>query len=83
MNSGIVYAALAYVAWGLFPLYFRHLAGVGAFEIVLQRVVWSLVFLVALLLWLRRWSWLAPLRRRPAVLGCVVRQRAAAVGATG
>jgi chloramphenicol-sensitive protein RarD len=69
MNRGIVYAALAYVAWGLFPLYFRLLAGVGAFEIVLHRVVWSLVFLLALLLWLRRWGWLAPLRRRPAVLG--------------
>lgn len=69
MNTGMIYAALAYVAWGLFPLYFRHLAGVGAFEIVLQRVAWSLVFLVALLLWLGRWSWLAPLWRRPAVLG--------------
>jgi len=68
MNPGILYAALAYVAWGLFPLYFRHLAGVGAFEIVLHRVVWSLAFLCALLLWLRRWSWLGPLRHRPAVL---------------
>jgi chloramphenicol-sensitive protein RarD len=69
MNPGIVYAALAYAAWGLFPLYFRHLAGVAAFEIVVHRVIWSLAFLVALLLWLRRWSWLAPLRHRPAVLG--------------
>ncbi len=68
MNRGIAYAALAYVAWGLFPLYFRHLSGVGAFEIVLHRVVWSLVFLVALLVWLRRWNWLAPLRHRPTVL---------------
>jgi chloramphenicol-sensitive protein RarD len=69
MSRGIVYAMLAYVAWGLFPLYFRHLAGVGAFEIVVHRVVWSLAFLVALLLWMRRWSWLAPLRQRPKVLG--------------
>ncbi len=69
MKPGLLYAALAYVAWGLFPLYFRHLAGVGAFEIVLHRVVWSLAFLGVLLLWLRRWSWLAPLRHRPAVLG--------------
>ncbi len=69
MNRGMAYAALAYVAWGLFPLYFRHIAGVGALEIVLHRVAWSLVFLVALLLGLRRWSWLAPLRHRPAVLG--------------
>ncbi len=68
MNRGIAYAALAYIAWGLFPIYFRHLAGVGAFEIVLQRVAWSLVFLLALLGWLHRWQWLAPLRRQPRVL---------------
>ena len=68
MNRGVVYALLAYVAWGLFPLYFRHLAGVGAFEIVLHRIAWSLVFLLALLAWLRRWQWLAPLARQPRVL---------------
>ena len=69
MNRGVVYALLAYVAWGLFPLYFRHLAGVGAFEIVLHRIAWSLVFLLALLAWLRRWQRLAPLARQPRVLG--------------
>ena len=69
MNRGIAYALLAYVLWGLFPLYFVHLAGVGAFEIVLHRVAWSLVFLLVLLAWLRRWEWLPPLRRQPAVLG--------------
>jgi chloramphenicol-sensitive protein RarD len=68
MSRGVVYALLAYVAWGLFPLYFRHLAGVGAFEIVLHRIAWSLVFLLALLAWLRRWQWLAPLARQPKVL---------------
>lgn len=69
MNRGIAYAALAYVMWGLFPLYFRMLGGVSAFEIVLHRVVWSLVFLAGLLVYLRRWRWLPPLRHQPAVLG--------------
>jgi chloramphenicol-sensitive protein RarD len=68
MSRGVAYALLAYVAWGLFPLYFRHLAGVGAFEIVLHRVAWSLVFLLGLLAGLRRWQWLAPLARQPKVL---------------
>ena len=26
MTPGIVYATLAYMAWGLFPLYFRQVA---------------------------------------------------------
>ena len=69
MSRGVAYALLAYLAWGLFPLYFRLLAGVGAVEIVLHRVVWSLVFLLALLAALRRWQWLAPVVRQPRVLG--------------
>jgi chloramphenicol-sensitive protein RarD len=68
VNQGIVYAALAYVAWGLFPLYFRELASVGAFEIVLHRIVWSLVFLSLILAWLRHWRWIGALRRQPIVL---------------
>jgi len=68
MNRGMLQAALAYAAWGLFPLYFRELAGVGAFEIVLHRVAWSLAFLALILLWLRRWQWLGALRLQPTVL---------------
>lgn len=68
MNPGMLQAALAYTAWGLFPLYFRELAGVGAFEIVLHRVAWSVAFLGLILLWLRRWRWIAELRMQPTVL---------------
>lgn len=68
MSRGVLQAALAYTLWGLFPLYFRELAGVGAFEIVLHRVAWSVVFLAIVLLWLRRWQWLASLRMQPQVL---------------
>lgn len=69
MNRGVVYAALAYVMWGLFPLYFRQIATAGAFEIVLHRIAWSLVFLFALLAWMQRWSWLAALRGQPRIVG--------------
>jgi len=68
MNRGMLQAALAYIAWGLFPLYFRELESVGAFEIVLHRVAWSVVFLALILLWLRRWQWIAALRLQPMVL---------------
>ena len=43
MNPGIAYAALAYLCWGLFPLYFRQLTDVPALEVVLHRTLWSLV----------------------------------------
>jgi len=69
MNSGIPLAALAYVAWGLFPLYFHRLAAVGAFEIVLHRTVWSMVFVLIVLAVLRRFSWLGPVLRQPRLIG--------------
>ena len=68
MSDAMLQAALAYIAWGLFPLYFRELEGVGAFEIVLHRVAWSVAFLALILLWLRRWRWIAALRLQPMML---------------
>ena len=69
MNSGLFYAALAFVAWGLYPLYFLMIASVSPLEIVLQRSVWSLVFVLGLLAVLRRWEWLGQLARQPRQLG--------------
>lgn len=70
MNAGIMSAALAYVAWGLFPLYFRQVSAVSPLEVVLHRTVWSLLFLLAVLAVMRRFAWLPPLLRQPrAVLG--------------
>jgi len=69
MNSGIVYATLAFVMWGLFPLYFRQVAAVPPLEVVLHRSVWSLLFLIALLALLRRFGWMRELAAQPRRLG--------------
>ena len=68
MNPGLLYAALAYTAWGLFPIYFKQLVQVNAFEVVMHRMVWSCVFLMGVLLVLRRWAWLRDVARQPRVL---------------
>jgi len=68
MNPGLLYAAAAFVVWGMFPLYFHLIASVPAVEVVLQRALWALVFIAALLAWQRRWSWLAPFVARPRLL---------------
>lgn len=67
-STGMIYAALAYTAWGLFPLYFKQLIGVEALEVVAHRTLWSLLVVVALLFALRRWAWLGPVLRSPRVL---------------
>ncbi|MDP3222757.1 MAG: EamA family transporter RarD [Rubrivivax sp.] len=59
MNPGFVYATAAFGLWGLFPLYFLLIATVPAVEVVLQRSIWSLLFIAAVLAWQKRWSWLA------------------------
>jgi len=65
MNSGALYALLAFGIWGLYPLYLRELASVSSLEIVLHRSAWSLVFLLCVLALLRRWAWLGTLMKSP------------------
>lgn len=67
-RSGLLFAFAAYFLWGFFPVYWKLLAGVGAFEILGHRIVWSLGFVVALLAVRRNWSWVRPLLRQPRVL---------------
>ena len=76
MNSGVVYALLAYVIWGLFPLYFKALESVPALQILAHRMAWSLLVVALLLAGLRRWAWLRTLRDKP---GIVARFAASAV----
>jgi chloramphenicol-sensitive protein RarD len=64
----VLYAALAYTLWGLLPVFFKQLGHVNALEVVMHRMVWSLVFLMLVLAFLKRWVWLGEVARRPRVL---------------
>ncbi len=68
MQKGILYAASAFFCWGLFPLYFRLLKQIPALELLLHRMLWSLLFLLLILAWRRQWQWLTPLLKQPKVL---------------
>ena len=54
-RAGIAAGAGAYLLWGVFPLYFPLLAPAGALEILVHRVLWSLVVCVVVLTVARRW----------------------------
>ena len=69
MNPGIVYATLAFVMWGLFPLYFHRIAAVPALEVILHRSAWSMLFVLGLLAALGRFDWLRKLRSQPRQIG--------------
>ena len=68
MRKGVVLAASSYVAWGLFPAYFRLLRTVSPGEVLAHRMIWSLVFLCFVLAFRRQWSWLRPLTRQPRLV---------------
>lgn len=48
-RRGLLHAVLAYVAWGLLPIYFRLVGSVGPIEVVCHRVIWSFVILLAVI----------------------------------
>lgn len=53
---GVIYALLAYGAWGLMPLYWKAIAWMPAEQIVAHRVIWSLLVLAVLLAWFGRFD---------------------------
>ena len=54
-RAGLLFGLGAYLLWGVLPLYFKALVHVTPTEIVAHRIVWSLVFLGALVTAWRRW----------------------------
>lgn len=48
-RRGLIYGASAYLLWGLFPLYWPLLEPAGTFEILAQRMAWSLVVIAIIM----------------------------------
>lgn len=55
-RAGILYAFAAYGFWGFMPIYFLALDPTGPFEIVVWRVLFSLVFCALIIVVLRKWG---------------------------
>ncbi|OKL38336.1 EamA family transporter RarD [Domibacillus mangrovi] len=59
VKTGILLTAASYVIWGLIPIYWKMVTHVSAYEILANRVIWSFVFTIILLIVLKK---LAPLQ---------------------
>lgn len=57
--AGCLYAAAAYIFWGLSPLYFKMVVSVPPEQILAHRIVWSLILLLLLVTIGRRWGGIA------------------------
>lgn len=58
----------AYAMWGVFPLYFVLLVPAGAVEILVHRVVWTLLVCIVLLTAMRAWAGIRTVLRTPRTL---------------
>lgn len=56
MKQGVIYGILAYLLWGLLPLYWKLFLQVPAGEILSHRIIWSFVFVGIILFVGRRWK---------------------------
>ncbi|NNC99722.1 MAG: EamA family transporter RarD [Gammaproteobacteria bacterium] len=63
-NQGIIYALLAYLLWGLAPIYWRLLDHVPSAEIVAHRMVWSSIFAVLTIVLMSKWREFADVLKR-------------------
>ncbi|GEP99018.1 EamA family transporter RarD [Staphylococcus arlettae] len=49
-KRGIIFAFGAYILWGILPLYWELIQGFGAFEILAFRIIFSMIFMVFIVL---------------------------------
>jgi chloramphenicol-sensitive protein RarD len=55
MSRGVIYATIAYLIWGVLPVYWKALKAVSATQILSHRIVWSMVFLAILVTFKNEW----------------------------
>lgn len=48
-KQGVIYAILAFIFWGLVPIYFKLVSSVSPMEILIHRILWSVLFLSILI----------------------------------
>jgi chloramphenicol-sensitive protein RarD len=70
-SVGVGYAALAYVLWGIVPLYWRLLDGVPPFELTVHRIVWCALLMAIVALLRHRLGHLWHIVRTPRLLGAL------------
>lgn len=55
-NYGILAGAMSYVLWGILPIYWKLLKAVPAYEILAHRILWSFIFVSAIMLAKGNWN---------------------------
>jgi len=66
--SAILGAALCFTLWGVLPIYWKQLGGLGSDIAVAHRILWTMVWVVPMLWWTGQWTeWLRAITK-PGIL---------------
>jgi chloramphenicol-sensitive protein RarD len=68
-TRGALTAGIAFLLWGLWPLYWHTLRSISPFELIAHRIIWSLLLLVVLMAVQRSLRQLMPALRTPRIVG--------------
>ena len=69
VRLGLMAGIMAYAIWGAFPIYFKITESVGALEILVHRIVWSLPFALIIIALRRQWPELKRALKIPRLVG--------------
>ena len=68
VRQGLTFGLLAYMLWGLFPIYLKLLTAVPVFEVLSHRILWSVPFGAALIMVRQQWPEVGNALKSPRVL---------------
>src|SRR5205814_5855778 len=68
LRAGLIYGIGAYSWWGLIAIYFKLVKHVPATYVLAHRIVWSVVFLMILVIAQRRWTEIIRCLRTPRIV---------------
>ncbi len=56
MKKGVLYGIGAYLMWGFFPIYWKLLHGINAFQLISHRIIWSFILLMLVIVVTRQFA---------------------------
>ena len=71
-RDGVIAGLVAYLIWGVLPVYFKAVASVGPLEVLSHRIMWAIPFGAAILFARRQWPEVRRALTHRAMLGWLV-----------
>ncbi|MBT3190573.1 MAG: EamA family transporter RarD [Anaerolineae bacterium] len=56
MNSGIFYALVTYIMWGILPIYWKQFHHISSTQLIGHRILWSFIVLILMIIFTRQWG---------------------------